>query len=323
MTHSSMKNDSHEITALLAMPLLELLALANETRIKFCEPGLDICTIVNAKSGRCSQDCKFCAQSGRYQTNASTYPLLPESAILDAALQAEDTGARRFGIVTSGHSNSPQELQQICQVVSKIKSQTRLEVCASLGILSESDLSLLHQAGLSRFHHNIETAPSFYPHICTSHDFEDRVQTIHNARHASLEVCSGGIIGMGESWQERIEMFLALKDLKVQSVPLNILLPIPGTPLASAAPLPAVEIIRAIAIARIILKSPDIKIAAGRETLLKDFQGLGFLAGANGMIIGGYLTLKGREVQDDQKLIRDVLKIWQNQLKADFTCFQG
>jgi len=180
-----------------------------------------------------------------------------------------------------------------------------------ISILTKEDLLLLHQAGLSRFHHNIETSPSFYPHICTTHDFKDRINTIRNAQQVGLEVCSGGIIGIGENWQERIEMALTLKNLAVNSVPLNILIPIQGTPLESANPLSPVEIIRTIAIFRIILKHQIIKIAAGRETLFKDFQGLGFMAGANGMLVGGYLTVKGRGVLDDQNLVHDILKTWQ------------
>ncbi len=313
--NDSINNQTQEITKLISMPLLELLALANQTRQKNCGANLDICSIINAKSGVCNQDCTFCAQSGHYNTNISGYPLLPEREILDAAFKAEKIGAHRFGIVTSGHSIGTNELQQLCHVISKIKSETHLEVCASLGILPKEDLSLLHQAGLSRFHHNIETSPSFYPKICTTHDFKDRIKTIHYAKLAGLEVCSGVILGLGESWQDRIEMILTLKDLEVRSVPLNILIPIPGTPLGSSSSLSPFEIIRTIAIFRIMLKHPIIKIAAGRETLFKDFQGLGFMAGANGMIIGGYLTVKGREVKDDQKLIKAILKNWQDPIE--------
>ena len=296
------------------MPLMELITLANQTREEFCGPSLDICSIINAKSGVCSQDCKFCAQSGHYNTQIPTYPLLSETEILEAALRAEDIGARRFGIVTSGHSIGPEELQQICQIISKIKTTTRLKVCASLGILKKEDLSMLQQAGLSRFHHNIETSPSFYREICTTHTFEDRLQTIEYARQAGLEICSGGILGIGESWSNRLEIILTLKELSVQSVPLNILIPIPGTPLESAACLSLSDVLKTVAISRIILKSPVIKIAAGRETFLKDFQGLIFMAGANGMITGGYLTVKGREVKDDQKFIRDIEGLWKERL---------
>ncbi|HEX3045382.1 MAG TPA: biotin synthase BioB [Bacillota bacterium] len=314
-----MKNSAdyqtQDISRFISMPLLELVQLADQVRQKFCGPSLDICSIINAKSGVCNQDCTFCAQSGHYHTGISSYPLLSDNQIADAALKAETIGAKRFGIVTSGHSIDAHELQQLCRVIAKIKSETRLEVCGSFGILSKEDLSLLHQAGLSRFHHNIETSPSFYGKICTTHDFQDRVKTIDYAKQAGLEICSDVILGLGESWNDRMEMILTLKELDVNSVPLNILIPIPGTPLESSPSLSPFEIIRAIAIFRIILEKPVIKIAAGRDTVFKDFQGLGFMAGANGMIRGGYLTTKGRDGEDDQKLIRDILSSWQEPIE--------
>lgn len=307
---NDIKNQLQEIREFISMPLMELIALADKTRQQFCGPNLDICSIINAKSGVCSENCKFCAQSSHYPTQTPSYPLLSEQEIFDAALKAKEIGAKRFGIVASGHSADAHEIDQICRMISKIKSETQLEVCASLGILSQEELTRLHQAGLSRFHHNIETSPSFYPQICTTHDFADRIKTIHYARQAGLEVCCGGILGLGESWQERIEMVLTLKDLEVTSVPLNILMPIPGTPLASSLSISPFEIVRTIAIFRIVLKYPVIKIAAGRETSFKDFQGLGFIAGANGLITGGYLTTKGRQVEDDQKLVESLKNYW-------------
>jgi biotin synthase len=306
---------TRDVSQFISMPLLELVSLANQVHQKFCGPNLEVCSIVNAKSGVCNQDCTFCAQSGHYHTGISSYPLLSENQIADAALKAEAIGAKRFGIVTSGHSIDAHELHQLCRAIGKIKSETRLEVCGSFGILSKEDLSLLHQAGLSRFHHNIETSPSFYRKICSTHHFQDRIKTIDYAKQAGLEVCSGVILGLGESWNDRMEMILTLKELDVNSVPLNILIPIPGTPLESAASLSPFEMIRAIAVFRIILEKPVIKIAAGRDTVFKDFQGLGFMAGANGMISGGYLTTKGRDVKDDQKLIRDILRSWQESVE--------
>jgi biotin synthase len=184
-------------------------------------------------------------------------------------------------------------------------------MCASLGKLNTQELSLLKKAGLSRYHHNLEAAPSFFPKIVTTHTFSDRINTIYAAKKAGLEVCSGGIIGMGETLEERVEMALILKELNVDSVPLNILVPIKGTPLETQTPLSCEEAIRTIALFRCILKDKTIKIAAGRESILKDFQALAFFAGANGMLIGGYLTIKGREVDADWKLVQEVKRVWQ------------
>jgi biotin synthase len=300
-----------EINELLKLPLLELISLANRTRAENFGSNFELCGIINAKSGLCSQDCKFCAQSVHYQTNALTYQLLTEEAILAAAQNAEAAGAERFGIVTGGHSLNQAELSKLAQMISVIKKNTNLKVCASLGILGKDDLSLLKQAGLSRYHHNLETSAAFFPLICSTHDFQDRIKTVRNAQQVGLEVCSGGIIGLGEDWKDRIEMALTLKELAVTAVPLNILVPIEGTPLESAAPLFPVEIIKTIAIFRIILKNQVIKIVAGREKMLKDFQGLAFMAGANGMFTGGYLTINGREVEEDQKLVKAILKAWE------------
>lgn len=314
MFSSSERTISQEFTDLLKLPLLELITLANQSRAAVFGSTLDICSITNAKSGLCNQDCKFCAQSIHYSTITPTYPLQKEEEIIEAALKAEDIGAKRFGIVTSGHSLNKTELLKIAETASKIKTKTGLKVCASLGILKNEDLSLLQQAGISRYHHNIETSSAFYPKICSTHSFQDRIATIQNAKKTGLEICSGGIIGIGEDWNDRIEMALTLKELSVNAIPLNILVPIKGTPLEYANPLAPIEVIRTIAIFRIILKNQIIKVAAGRETKLKDFQGLAFMAGANGMFIGGYLTVKGREVKDDQTLIQEILRTWQEKL---------
>lgn len=184
-------------------------------------------------------------------------------------------------------------------------------MCASLGSLDEEALLLLKQAGLSRYHHNIETSPNFFPQIATTHSFQDRIKTIIAAKKTGLEVCSGGIIGMGETLNDRIEMALWLKKLNVDSVPINVLVPIKGTPLQDREPLSCSEAVRTIALFRIILKDKIIKIAAGRESILKDFQALAFMAGANGMLIGGYLTIKGRDPGDDRRLVEEVKKLWQ------------
>lgn len=295
---------------LLKLPLPKLIERANKIRSQFVKEKLELCSILNAKSGLCSQDCKFCAQSSRYNTAVAVYPLKEKEEILEAAKRAKDIGADHFGIVTSGKSLTTEEIYKICEAISEIKKTVNIKICASLGKLDVESLTLLKKAGLSRYHHNIETSKRFYPYIVSTSIYQEKIETIKAAKSAGLEVCSGGIIGMGEDWQDRLDMALLLKELDVDSVPINILVPIKGTPLQNLKPLSCSDIIRTIAIFRIILKDKVIKIAAGRETILADFQGLGFLAGANGMLIGGYLTIKGRSIEADYQLINEIKNLW-------------
>lgn len=299
-----------EIDDLLKLPLPELISMADKIRQEFVGPKLELCSILNAKSGLCSQDCKFCAQSARHQTGASVYQFKAKGEILEAAKRAKDIGAERFDIVTSGETLSKDELDKTCDAIAEVTSKIDIKMCASLGSLDEEALISLKQAGLSRYHHNIETSPDYFPRIVTTHTFQDRIRTIKAAKRAGLEVCSGGIIGMGETIEDRIEMAICLKELDVNSVPINVLVPIKGTPLETRETLSCHEAIRTIAIFRIILKDKIIKIAAGRESVLKDFQAMAFMAGANGMLIGGYLTIKGREVSEDRKLVEEIEKLW-------------
>jgi biotin synthase len=230
--------------------------------------------------------------------------------ILRAAEDASKMGAGRFSIVTSGNRLTNREVLQVAEVCKEIKDKIGIGVCASLGAISEQDLRMLKEAGISRYHHNIETSERFYPQIVSTHTFRNRVKTIATAKEIGLEVCSGGIIGMGENWQDRIDMALSLRELNVDSIPINILIPIKGTPLEKINPISCVDIVKSICLFRIVLKDKAVKIAAGRETILKDFQALGFMAGANGMLVGGYLTVKGREVADDFNLIKEIRKLW-------------
>lgn len=302
--------DRKEITSLLKLPLPELISLANQVRREYAGAKLELCSIMNAKSGLCAQDCKFCAQSRHYSTGVNTYPIKKKEEIIQQALRAKEIGAQRFDIVTSGRSLSLGELEQVAETISEIIDKVGIPMCASLGSLDERGLLLLKQAGLSRYHHNIETSPRYFPQVASTHTFAERLKTIWAAKKTGLEVCCGGIIGMGETEEDRIEMALLLKELEVDSVPLNILVPIKGTPLEHRESLSGAEAIRTIALFRIILKDKIIKIAAGRESVLKDFQALAFLAGANGMLIGGYLTIKGRQVEEDHKLVEEIKKLW-------------
>ena len=303
--------DRKEVDSLLDMPLPELISMADKARRESVGANLELCNIMNAKSGLCDQDCKFCAQAARHKTGAAAYPLKEKKEMLEAAKRAKEIGAERFDIVTSGDSLTGEELSRICDAISEITNKIGIKMCASLGTLDEAAFVSLKKAGLSRYHHNIETSPGYFPRVVATHKFQGRVDTIKAAQRAGLQVCSGGIIGMGETMRDRIEMALFLKELDVDSVPINILVPIRGTPFENIQTLSCDEAIRTIAIFRIILKDKIIKIAAGRESVLKDFQALAFLAGANGMLIGGYLTIKGRGVDEDWNLVEEIKRLWQ------------
>lgn len=303
--------DKLRIGPLLNLPLTKLVSLADSIRQKELGSRFDICSIMNAKSGLCREDCKFCAQSVRHSTGASRYPLKEKDEMLKAARHAKEIGAERFDIVTSGNRLSEEELDRIADAIGEITSKIGIKMCASLGKLDEQALILLKKAGLSRYHHNIETSSAYFPSIVTTHSFQDRIDTIRLAKRVGLEVCSGGIIGMGETWADRIDMACLLKELDVDSVPLNILVPIKGTPFETQGTLSCIDAIKTIAIFRIILRDRTIKIAAGRESVLRDFQGMAFMAGANGMLIGGYLTIKGRDVEQDWRLIEEIKRLWQ------------
>lgn len=303
--------DKKELITLSGLPLTELVSMANKARHEYIGLKLELCNIMNAKSGLCNQDCRFCAQASRHATGVNVYPLKKKEEMIEAAKRAKEIGAERFDIVTSGERLSRQELNVIAEAISEITNKLGIKICASLGKLDEKELLLLRRAGLSRYHHNLETSPNYFNKIVTTHTFQERIDTIKAAKRAGLEVCSGGIIGMGETLEDRIDLALILKELDVDSVPINILVPIKGTPLGGLIPLSSAEAIRTIALFRIILKDKIIKIAAGRESVLKDFQALAFMSGANGMLIGGYLTIKGRGVGEDLRLVKEVKSLWQ------------
>ncbi len=299
------------MNSLLKLPLPELILIADKVRKDRVGARLELCSIMNAKSGLCSQNCKFCAQSMHHTTGIATYPLKSKEEMIEKAKRAKEIGAERFDIVTSGESLSRKEVNIVADAVREITSKIGIKMCASLGKIDKDSLVLLRGAGLSRYHHNIETSPNYFSQIVTTHTFQDRLNTIKLAKEAGLEVCSGGIIGMGETLEDRIEMAFLLRELDVDSVPINILVPIPGTNLKIKEAMSCSEAIKTIALFRIILGGKIIKLAAGRESVLKDFQALGFMAGANGMLIGGYLTIKGREIEEDRKLIEEIKKLWQ------------
>jgi biotin synthase len=283
-----------------------LLACANRIRTVFLGDQVEFCAIVNAKSGRCSEDCAFCAQSSHYRTAAPVYPLMDEKAILEAAKKAAASGACRFSIVTSGKGvQSKKELGTILKAVESI-SKEGIRTCASLGLIDEETAIALRDAGVTRYHHNLETAASYYPAICSTHTFGSRVATVEAAYKAGLEVCSGGILGLGESLEQRVEFAFQLKRLPVASVPLNFLNPIPGTPLENRKPLAPLEALKAIALFRFIMPNRDIRTCGGREISLKGLQPLMYIAGCNGSMIGDYLTTEGREPSKDLQDVKDL-----------------
>ena len=285
----------------------DLIASANRIREKFKGNKISLCSIVNAKSGRCSEDCVFCSQSIHFKTNIDEYPLIKSEEMLQKAEEALSHGAQKFGIVTSGRRlSTEQELNEICKTIKKLKEEGKIHRCASLGILGRDELIKLKEAGLEEYHHNLETARSYFPKICTTHDYEQDVETVKIAKSIGLRSCCGGIFGLGEHPEQRIELAFTLKELDVDSVPINFLHPIKGTGAENLPPLKPLEILKIIAIYRFLLPAKDIKIAGGREHNLRDFQSMIFAAGANSTMVGNYLTTKGRDFQDDLQMIKDM-----------------
>jgi biotin synthase len=287
----------------------DLMQEAHKIRRKFKGNKVKLCAIVNAKSGRCSENCSFCAQSAHHQTRAAVYPLLNENEIVGAAKSAQmNMQATCFSIVTAGKSvRTEKELNTISQALNTIHAETDLNCCVSIGTLSKDEIIALKNAGLNRLHHNLETAESFFKQICTTHAYADRLRTVRLAKEAGLSVCSGGIFGLGETLEQRIELAMLLRDLEVDSVPINILNPVEGTPAAkNYKPMTPLEVLRLVAVYRLILPRADIGVFGGRERALGQMQPLMFLAGANVTLIGDYLTTKGAPPQKDLQMISDL-----------------
>ena len=287
--------------------IMLLLARANIVRQHFHGPEIDLCAIVNAKSGRCSENCAFCAQSSHFTTAVRSYPLMSRKTIIAEAENCLRSNTHRFSIVTSGKGVvSEAEFKRICATVEKLSGMPDMSPCASLGVLAPGQFARLKKAGLRRYHHNLETAESFYPHICTTHSFSLRAQTVRAARAAGLEICCGGILGMGETPGQRIELAFTLRELGVDSVPLNFLNPLPGTPLAKQQLLPPLDILKAIAMFRFVLPDTELRICGGREVNLRTLQPFMYLAGASGAMTGNYLTTAGRAPSVDTQEITDL-----------------
>ncbi len=278
---------------------------ANEIRKFFMQDNFDLCTIVNAKCGSCSENCKFCAQSAHHGKNVETYPLLDDRTIIDDAKKQKEKGILRYSIVTSGKKLSDEDVLNEARIIKKLKEECDIEICISNGLLSYDNFKILKEAGASRVHNNLEAAPSFFPSICTTHTIEDKIQALEDARRAGLEVCSGGIIGLGESREQRIEMAMTLRDLNVKSIPVNVLNPIPNTPFGDNEKLSEEEVIRTVAVYRFILKDSFIRLAGGRSSFDDKGKAI-FESGANAAISGDMLTTSGINTKSDLEILKEL-----------------
>lgn len=288
-----------------------LSAMAGKIREKYVGNKVDLCSIISARTGKCSEDCAFCAQSAHHHTNIKQHDFLDVEAIVSRAKEMEKAGAHHFDIVISGLGvrEDDADFAKILEAFTRIKAETRLDLCACLGTLTEGAAKKLKDVGVTRYNHNLETAKSFFPEIVTTHSYEERVKTIRIVKAMGMEVCCGGIIGLGETQEQRIEFAFTLKELDVDAVPINVLNPIKGTRLEGKQPLEPMEVLKNFALFRFILPNKNIRYAGGREVNLRDLQALGLMAGVNGMLVGSYLTTSGRDVAEDLQMIRD-LGLW-------------
>ena len=294
-----------EALALAEMPLEELCAAADEIRRFFCGDKFDLCTIVNGKSGKCSENCKYCAQSASYHTAVETYPLLDTEALLEQAQYSQSRGVHRYSIVTSGRNLNAQEVSQACGSIRKIKESLDISICVSFGLLEEADFQKLRQAGASRVHNNLEASAGYFPQVCTTHTQQDKIRSIEAARKAGMEVCSGGIMGLGESMEDRIDLAITLRELQIKSVPVNMLNPIPGTPYENNPRLTEENMCRIVAIFRFLLPDAFIRLAGGRG-LMEDQGRRCFCSGANAAITGDMLTTSGITIQRDLEILKEL-----------------
>ncbi|MGL5244088.1 MAG: biotin synthase BioB [Sarcina sp.] len=302
-----------EAIKLCSEPLDKLLDIANEIRNYFKGDRIDLCSIINGKSGSCSEDCKYCAQSVYFNTGIQHYELLSYENIVMRAKENEEEQVNRFSIVTSGKGLYGEDFNKVVSYYKKLKDECSINLCASHGIISIESLNKLKNSGVNRYHHNLETSKKFYNSICTTHTYEDRVDTIKNAKKVGLEVCSGGIIGMGETMEDRIDMAIELRELGIISIPINILIPIKGTPLEKIECLNEEEILKTIAIFRFINPKAQIRLAAGRSCLT-NYGEKAFKSGANATITGNLLTTCGNNIKDDKSLIERIgLKVWKSE----------
>jgi len=297
------KEDGLKILNAPDAELPELMRRAREIRDKHLGKRVQLCSIVNAKSGKCSENCAYCAQSVHHHTRVEEYDLLTVDEIVSKGIAAQKNGACCFGIVTSGKALPAQDIEKVIEAIRRLQ-KADIFTAVSLGILNKQTLQRLKDAGLKRYHHNLETAESYFTKICTTHTYIDRVNTARAVKEVGLELCCGGIVGMGETKAQRVELVMAITELDPDSVPLNFLNPIQGTALQAVQPMSRVDICRTIVLFRVFLPDKNISMIGGREQLLGDKQDLVFESGSNGILIGNYLTTSGNSIENDYELLR-------------------
>jgi len=283
--------------------IMGLLHGADLIRDHFFGDKIHLCTIFNGKSGRCSEDCRFCTQSAFYRTDSPVYPLMDKDELMKGGLHAAGTPINRYSIVTTGRGLPSREVKAVAEAMAGLDG-ARIGRCASLGVLDEPDLTILKEAGVNRYHHNLETSRSYFPEVCTTHTYEERINTILAAKRIGMEVCSGGIFGIGETDDQIIEMVVTLKELDVDSVPINFLIPLKGTPFESMHNLTPLRCLKIIALFRYMLPEKEIMICGGRDLNLGELHPLIFHAGASAIMTGNYLTCEGRTLDKDLEMIR-------------------
>lgn len=293
---------SDDLTWLTDCDLEALCRGADRIRAAFRGDRVDLCSIINGRSGRCSEDCRFCAQSARHQSPCETYRFLDREVILEEAKKNESEGVDRFAIVTSGRALQGEEFESALRAIRTLHEETGLGLCASMGLLSADQLAALKNAGVSRYHENIETSRRNFPNICTTHTYDDKIRVIQTAQELGLSVCSGGIIGMGETWEDRIDMAVSLAELGIRSIPLNVLTPIPGTPFEDMPRLSEPEILRTVAVFRYLVPEADVRMAAGRVLCERSGAAL-FESGASAAITGNMLTTTGATIRGDREML--------------------
>lgn len=295
-----------EALKLVTAPLQDLCSYADEIRKHFCGNTFDMCTIINGKSGRCSENCKYCAQSAHYCTKIEEYPLLDSDTIVEQAHYNDDRGVLRYSIVTSGKALNDAEIENVCQSIRRIKEETNVKVCVSFGLLNAKQFEKIKQAGVERVHNNLETSRNNFPNVCTTHTFDDKIKAIKSAQSVGLNVCSGGIMGLGETMEDRIDLALSVRELGIKSIPINLLNPIPNTPYESNPILTNDEMCRIVAIFRFINPKSFIRLAGGRG-LLEDFGKRCFQSGANAVISGDMLTTtNGMTIEKDMQMVKSL-----------------
>ena len=281
----------------------ELYELAHRLRTRYQGKRIDTCSIMNARSGRCSEDCKWCAQSKFHKTDIDVYPLVGETEAVQEAAHNASKGVGRFSLVTSGRTLTDAETDRVCAIYRRIGREVPIRLCASLGLLTREQLVKLRESGVEHYHCNMETAPSYFSKLCSTHTPEEKIRTIEWAKEAGLKICSGGIIGMGESAEQRIEFAVTLQKIGAVSIPVNVLNPIPGTPLADVAPLTDAEVLVTMAMMRIINPEANIRLAGGRN-MIKHLEEKALYCGISASIVGDLLTTTGSDNDTDKAMFR-------------------